>query len=73
MALGRAAVAIFGPTNPVWVGLYKRSYAVLEADLACSPCYLRDLSSCPHNHACMNAITLERVIAAMEAKIATTR
>ncbi len=69
-ALGRPVVAIFGPTNPVWFGPYKRPDAVVRAGVACSPCNLRDLALCPHDHACMRGITPERVIAAIEAQLA---
>jgi len=68
-ALGKAVVTIFGPTNPVWVGPYRTPQALLTAGLACSPCYLRDLARCPHDHACMRGISAERVIDAMEAQL----
>jgi ADP-heptose:LPS heptosyltransferase len=69
-ALGQAVVAIFGPTNPVWVGPYQRPGAVVSAGVACSPCNLRNLARCPHDHACMRGITPERVIAAIETQLA---
>jgi heptosyltransferase-1 len=69
-ALGGAVVTMFGPTNPVWVGPYRRPDAVVSAGVACSPCYLRDLARCPHDHACMRGITPERVILAIEARLA---
>ena len=46
VALGRPVVSIFGPTDPVWAGPYRRDGAVLRAELPCSPCYLRQLSRC---------------------------
>jgi heptosyltransferase I len=73
MALGGAAVAMFGPTNPVWVGPYRRPEALVSAGVACSPCYLRNLSRCPHDHACMQAIAPERVIGVIEAQLALAR
>ena len=69
-ALGRPVVAMFGPTNPVWFGPYQRPDAIVSAGVACSPCNLRDLARCPHDHACMRGITPERVIAAIEAQLA---
>ena len=69
-ALGQAVVAIFGPTNPVWVGPYQRPGAVVSAGVACSPCNLRNVARCPHDHACMRGITPERVIAAIETQLA---
>jgi heptosyltransferase-1 len=70
MALGRPVVAMFGPTNPVWVGPYRRPDAVVSAGVACSPCYLRNLSRCLYGHACMQEISPERVIAAIEVQLA---
>ena len=68
-ALDRKVVALFGPTNPVWVGPYQRPEAVLRTGVACSPCYLRTLARCPHDHACMRDLTPERVIGAIEAQL----
>jgi ADP-heptose:LPS heptosyltransferase len=69
-ALGRPMVAIFGPTNPVWFGPYRRPDALVRAGVACSPCNLRDMARCPYDHACMRLITPERVIEAMEGRLA---
>ena len=69
-ALGRPMVAIFGPTNPVWFGPYRRPDALVRAGVACSPCNLRDMARCPYDHACMASITPERVIEAMEGRLA---
>ena len=57
VALDRPVVSIFGPTDPVWAGPYRRDGAVLRADLPCSPCYLRQLSRCTHGHACMQDVS----------------
>ena len=65
-ALGRMVLSIFGPTHPAWVGPYGRKDSVLRADLSCSPCYLRSLARCPHDHACMRQIEPSAVIARME-------
>jgi len=62
VAIGRPVVSIFGPTNPIWVGPYRRAGAVVRADLPCSPCYFRRLSQCPHDHACMKQVSAEQVI-----------
>ena len=61
--LGRPVVAIFGPTDPVWAGPYRRDGAVVRTELPCSPCYLRQLSRCPNGHACMHGVSAEAVIA----------
>jgi len=62
VALDRPVVSIFGPTDPVWIGPYRRTNAVLHADLECSPCYLRKLKDCHHNHACMLGVSASVVI-----------
>ena len=62
VALDRPVVSVFGPTDPVWAGPYRRANAVLRADLPCSPCYLRELSRCTHGHACMVNISGGAVI-----------
>lgn len=62
VALDRPVVSIFGPTDSIWIGPYQRSNAVLQADLACSPCYLRRLKQCHHAHACMSGVSPSAVI-----------
>jgi hypothetical protein len=42
---------------------------VLQADLPCAPCYLRQLSRCPHAHACMDDVSARAVIERMEAML----
>ena len=71
-ALGSPLVAIFGPTDPLWVGPYGREGSVVRADLPCSPCYLRRVSDCPFGHACMKQVTAEQVIARIEALLGRT-
>jgi len=61
-ALGTPLVAVFGPTDPVWVGPYGSPHAVVRVDLACSPCYLRKLRECPNGHACMHQVSAAMVI-----------
>jgi heptosyltransferase I len=70
VALDRPVVSIFGPTDSLWIGPYQRPEAVLSASLACSPCYLRNLSRCPHQHACMGGIPAEAVIDRIETVLA---
>jgi ADP-heptose:LPS heptosyltransferase len=62
VALNRPVVSIFGPTNPTWVGPYRRPQSVVRVDLPCSPCYFRRLSQCPNDHACMKQVSAEQVI-----------
>ena len=47
VAVDRPVVSIFGPTDPIWIGPYRRADAVLQAKIPCSPCYLRQLTRCP--------------------------
>jgi ADP-heptose:LPS heptosyltransferase len=62
VAVDRPVVSIFGPTDPIWIGPYHRTDAVLQAKIPCSPCYLRQLSRCRHAHACMHEISAQAVI-----------
>jgi ADP-heptose:LPS heptosyltransferase len=66
VALDRPVVSIFGPTDPVWAGPYRRDGAVLRAELPCSPCYLRELSRCRYGHACMQDVPAAAVIERIE-------
>jgi ADP-heptose:LPS heptosyltransferase len=70
VALNRPVVGIFGPTNPTWVGPYRRPEAVVRVDLPCSPCYFRRLSQCPNDHACMKLVSAEQVIEHVRAVLA---
>jgi heptosyltransferase I len=70
VALGRPVASVFGPTDAIWIGPYRRKNAVLQANLPCSPCYLRQLSRCPHGHACMHDVSARAVIERMEAMFA---
>jgi lipopolysaccharide heptosyltransferase II len=72
VALDRPVVSIFGPTDPVWAGPYRRDGAVLRAELPCSPCYLRLLSRCPNNHDCMNNVPAAAVIERIESTLRAT-
>ncbi|HMK69505.1 MAG TPA: glycosyltransferase family 9 protein [Xanthobacteraceae bacterium] len=69
VALGRPVVSVFGPTDPIWIGPYGRKDAVLYAGIACSPCYLRQLSRCRHDHACMTNVAARAVIDRMESML----
>ena len=69
VALGRPVISIFGPTDPIWIGPYRRDGAVLQAKLPCVPCYLRQLSRCAYRHACMHDVAASAVIERMEAML----
>ena len=73
VALDRPVVSIFGPTDPVWIGPYRRADAVLHADLECSPCYLRKIKHCHHGHACMRSVSAPAVIERAERILAASR
>ena len=73
VALGRPVVSIFGPTDPLWIGPYRRPQAVVRAELDCAPCYFRQLRACPHNHACMTSVTPGMVIERIEHVLAGSR
>ena len=72
VALGRPVVSIFGPTDPIWAGPYRRDGAVLRAELPCSPCYLRLLSRCGYGHACMQDVAAGAVIERIESVLHVT-
>jgi lipopolysaccharide heptosyltransferase I len=57
VAFGRPVVAAFGPTNPVRTGPYGRPEAVVRVAVPCSPCYIRTVRRCPHQHRCITALT----------------
>jgi len=73
VALDRPVVSIFGPTDPIWIGPYRRADAVLHADLECSPCYLRKLKDCHHDHACMRSVSAPAVIERAERILSATQ
>jgi heptosyltransferase I len=73
VALDRPVISIFGPTDPVWIGPYRRANAVLHADLECSPCYLRKLKHCHHGHACMRTVSAPAVIERAERILSTSQ
>jgi ADP-heptose:LPS heptosyltransferase len=69
VALRRPMVACLGPTHPARTGPYQRLQDVLRRDLACSPCYLRRLDRCPHQHRCMTELSVEMVLARVRAVV----
>ncbi len=69
VALGRPVVTVFGPTNPSRTGPYGQPASVLQAGLACMPCYYRRLKQCPIQHQCMTDIDVEQVTRALTAAV----
>jgi ADP-heptose:LPS heptosyltransferase len=58
-ALDIPTVAVFGPTDPAYVGPQNRRSAVVRKDLPCSPCCLR--VKCQHRR-CMEEIGVQDVM-----------
>lgn len=66
-ALGVPVVALFGPADPARTGPYGAGHVVLRESPPCAPCGKK---SCPlPRHACMEDLTLERVLAAVRARL----
>lgn len=70
VALERPVVSVFGPSDALWIGPYRRPQAVVSANLPCAPCYLRALDRCPHDHACMRQVSAASVIERAEWSLA---
>lgn len=70
VALNRPVVSVFGPTDEVWIGPYRRPEAVVRKQTECAPCYFRQLRDCPHDHACMREVTPGMVIDGIERVLA---
>lgn len=68
-ALDRQLVCITGPTNPAPTGPYQRLEDVVGVDLDCSPCYLRQLSQCRHDHRCMQELAVATVLSSIERRL----
>ncbi len=60
-ALNKPLVAIYGPTSPARTGPYGRGETIARLDLPCSPCYLKKVADCPHQHRCMRDLSPETV------------
>lgn len=66
VACGVPSVALFGPTCAAEIDLYGRGEKVVSR-LACGPCYRRSCGVAP---SCMDSISLEEVVAAVERCVA---
>ncbi len=66
-AVGTPVVAFFGPTDPGRTGPIGSPARVLDRYVFCSPCFLRH---CPYGHECMEEITPEMALAAVEELLA---
>ncbi len=65
-ALGRPMVSLFGPTNPVRTGPYRRAETVLRVAIECSPCYSRQ---CSHV-SCLEWLDADAVVRAVSGQLA---
>ncbi|MDE1169970.1 MAG: lipopolysaccharide heptosyltransferase II [Verrucomicrobium sp.] len=66
-ACGTPGVAVFGSTEPRRTGPLGESVRVVREHVPCSPCFLRE---CPLDFACMERVTVGRVLAACEEALA---
>ncbi len=66
-ALGTPVVSLWGATSPLRSAPYGAEDLALVGPVACHPCYLR---RCPVGRLCMQEITVEPVLAAIEAGLA---
>jgi ADP-heptose:LPS heptosyltransferase len=57
-ALNRPLVTMFGPTNAVRTGPFRRDDSVIRVDIPCSPCYSR---RCSHT-SCMKWLKSDAVL-----------
>ncbi len=55
-------IALFGPSNPRWIGPYGQEQGIVKVDLPCAPCNKR---ACSHR-SCMFRITPEMVLEKVE-------
>jgi ADP-heptose:LPS heptosyltransferase len=69
VAFERPLVCLVGPTNAHRTGPYRRTEDVLQLKLDCSPCYLRRLSQCRHEHRCMSELDTPIVVAAVKRRL----
>ncbi len=61
VALGRPVVTLLGPTHPAHGHSDAAAQRVLRRPPPCSPCQRR---TCPFDHGCMTAVSVEEVVAA---------
>lgn len=59
-AVGTSTIAIFGPTNPETTRPFSDIADIIQKEVSCSPCMLRD---CPIDHRCMTWIGVDEVFA----------
>jgi lipopolysaccharide heptosyltransferase II len=68
-AVGTPVVALFGPADPARTGPFGAGHVVLREPPPCAPC---NQKTCHQpRHACMEDLTVERVLAAARARLAS--
>lgn len=60
---GVTSIAIFGPTKPAETSPYGQQHIILHKPVSCWPCQYR---TCPLDHACMENISVEDLMTAVE-------
>jgi heptosyltransferase-2 len=61
-------VAIYGPSQYIKSAPYGKNHTIVRHELPCSPCYDNNTIKCKHLK-CINDITIEEVLAALETQI----
>ena len=61
--LGVPVVSVFGSTDPDATGPVGPSHRVLQHKVPCGPCFLRE---CPKDFACMEKVTVQEVVEAVD-------
>ena len=64
--LGIPVVAVFGSTEPRLTGPLGSGHDIIRHQVECSPCFLRE---CPIDFRCMNAVTVDEVVAAVSRQL----
>ena len=64
-AVKTPVIALFGPTDPARTGPYGDRHTIIRTALPCSPCFLKKCAT----RKCMEDITPEQVLAAIEKKL----
>ncbi len=72
VALGKPVAGVVGPTNERRNGPFSPNSRLVRRPLACAPCYLRRLSECRHDHACMQQVDPSDVIRVMDELLSNT-
>jgi lipopolysaccharide heptosyltransferase II len=64
--LGVPTVAVFGSTDPAATGPLGEGHVVVRHEVPCGPCFLRE---CPLDFACMEGVSVQEVVGAVQEKL----